>query len=63
MRGGGWGGAGAQNVVHQKWPNQIFPIVNFVFSHDGPFFGQGGPGGGGLLPFFLRSNTVFEVHQ
>ena len=21
--------------MYQKWPDQIFPIVNFVFSHDG----------------------------
>ena len=26
-----------QNCVNQKWPNKIFPIVNFVFSHNGQF--------------------------
>ena len=34
--------------MEQKWPNQIFPAVNFVFSHDGHFgLGQGGGGLGG----------------
>ena len=23
--------------MYQKWPDQIFPIINFVFSHDGHF--------------------------
>ena len=27
-RGGG-GGSGTQNFVFQKWPNKIFPIINF----------------------------------
>ena len=33
---GGEGGRGfwTQNLVYQKWPDQIFPIVNFVFSRD-----------------------------
>ena len=26
---------GTQKFVQQRWPDQIFPIVNFVFSHDG----------------------------
>ena len=45
---GGEGGRGfwTQNLVYQKWPDQIFPIVNFVFSHCG-HFGLG-RGGGGL---------------
>ena len=42
---GGEGGRGfwTQNLVYQKWPDQIFPIVNFVFSHCGHFgLGRGG---------------------
>ena len=44
---GGEGGRGfwTQNLVYQKWPDQIFPVVNFVFSHYG-HFGLGGGGGG-----------------
>ena len=41
---GGEGGSGSQKFVYQKWPDQIFPTVNFGFSHDGPF-GLGGGGG------------------
>ena len=40
----GGGGSGTQKFVYQKWPDQIFPMVNFVVSHDG-HFGLG-PGGG-----------------
>ena len=49
----GWGvgeggGVVTQTFEYQKW-DQIFPIVNFVFSRDGPFgLGGGGPGEGGL---------------
>ena len=43
--GEGGGGSGTQKFVHQKWPNQIFPMVNFRFSRDGPF-GLGGGGDG-----------------
>ena len=42
----GGGGSGTQKFVYQKWPNQIFPIVNFGFSYNG-HFGLGGGGGGG----------------
>ena len=42
---GAWGGGGGQKVVYQKWPGQIFPIANFVFSHDGHFGLVGGGGG------------------
>ena len=36
--GGGRGrGLGTQKFVYQKWPDQIFPIRNFVCSHDGHF--------------------------
>ena len=51
--GGGEGGRGfwTQNLVYQKWPDQIFPIVNFVFSHYGHFgLGRGGGGFGGGPP-------------
>ena len=52
---------GGGGFVFQKWPNQIFPPVNFFFSHDGQF-GLGGPGGGGgVTPpppaVISRSNT------
>ena len=37
--------------MYQKWPDQIFPIVNFVFSHNGHFgLGRGGGGFGGGVP-------------
>ena len=42
---GGAGGSGTQNFVYQKWPDQIFSIVNFVLSHDGHFGLKGGGGG------------------
>ena len=42
MEGGG--GSGTQKCVYQKWPDQLFPIVNCVFPHDG-HFGLGGGGG------------------
>ena len=51
--GGGEGGRGfwTQNLVYQKWPDQIFPVVNFVFSRDGHFgLGRGGGGFGGGVP-------------
>ena len=35
--GGGVGGSGTQKFVYQRWPDKIFPIVNFVSSHHGPF--------------------------
>ena len=28
------GEVGTQKVVYQKWPNQVFPGVNLVLSHD-----------------------------
>ena len=37
--------------MYQKWPDQIFPIVNFVFSHYDHFgLGRGGGGFGGGVP-------------
>ena len=48
LEGGVGGGSGTQKSVYQKWPEQIFPIVNFAFSrHD--HFGLGS-GGGAELP-------------
>ena len=50
---GGEGGRGfwTENLVYQKWPDQIFPIVNFVFSRYGHFgLGRGGGGFGGGVP-------------
>ena len=50
-RGEGGRGFWTQNLVYQKWPDQIFPIVNFVFSHYGHFgLGRGGGGFGGGPP-------------
>ena len=37
------GGGGGQPIEYQKWPEQIFLIVNFVFSN----YGHLGLGGGG----------------
>ena len=45
----GEGGQGTQKIVYQKWPDQIFPVANFVFSHDG-HFGLDGGGPGGVTP-------------
>ena len=44
----GGGGSGSQWFVYQKWPNKIFPFVNFVFPHDGNLWsgGWGSPVGG-----------------
>ena len=42
---GGEGRSVTQKSGYQKWPNQIFPIENFVSSRDG-HFGLGGSGGG-----------------
>ena len=44
LSGGGGRGSGTQKFVYHKWPDQIFPTVNFVFSRDGHF----GLAGGGL---------------
>ena len=46
------GGSGTQKFVFQKWPDKIFPMVNFVFSRDGHFSreGGGGAGWGGVTP-------------
>ena len=34
---GAVGGSGIQTFVYQNWPDQIFCVVNFVFSHNGHF--------------------------
>ena len=66
-RGGGGGGEGGrgfwtQNLVYQKWPDTIFPFVNFVFSRDGHFgLGRGGGGFGGGVPPPLVFNYSKEA--
>ena len=48
--------------MYQKWPDQIFPIVNFVFSHYGHFgLGRGGGGFGGAPPPPLVFNYSKEA--
>ena len=57
---GGGGGSGTQKLVYQKWPDQVFPFIKFVFSHCGHFgLGGGGSTGGGTPPptVYGRSNT------
>ena len=51
-RGGVWNPNVQKNVNH-KWPDKIFPFVNFAVSHDGHFGLEGG--GGGLL---LRCRAI-----
>ena len=61
---GGEGGRGfwTQNLVYQKWPDQIFPIANFVFSDDGHFgLGRGGGGFGEGVPPPLVFNYSKEA--
>ena len=61
-RGGGGRGFWTQNLVYQKWPDQIFPIVNFVFSHYGHFgLGRGGGNFGGGVPPPLVFNYSKEA--
>ena len=57
------GGSGTQNFVDQKWPDNIFQIVNFVLSHDGHFVVWGGGAGGGGVhwggtPLLLRCRAI-----
>ena len=48
--------------MYQKWPDQIFPVVNFVFSRDGHFgLGRGGRGFGGGVPPPLVFNYSKEA--
>ena len=65
---GGEGGRGfwTQNLVYQKWPDQIFPIVNFVLSRDGHFgLGRGGEGvlGEGSPPAFVFNYSKGALGQ
>ena len=61
-RGEGGRGFWTQNLVYQKWPDQIFPVVNFVFSHYGHFgLGRGGGGFGGGVPPPLVFNYSKEA--
>ena len=46
-------GEGTQKFVHQKWPDKISHIVNFVFSASG-HFGLGGGGGTPPSPCGVR---------
>ena len=60
----GAGGSETQKIGYQKWPIQIFPLVNFVFSHDGHFsleLGRGPEGGNPLLLWCTASNTSLVV--
>ena len=43
-------GTWTQKYVYQKWPEKIFPMANFVFSHDGHFGLQGWGGVQGMVP-------------
>ena len=70
--GGGGGvirkGGGGVWFVYQTWPDKIFPIVNFVFSHDGHFLKGGGGSregtpsvyfpGGAYSPFGTREGMT-----
>ena len=59
-RGGG-GGLGPKSLCTKNRADKIFPMVNFVFPHDGHFgLEGGGPGGGGDPPsptVYGHSNT------
>ena len=68
LRNGGeaGGGSGTQTFVYQEWPARIFPMVNFVCSHDGHFGLRGGgcPEGGvsrGNPPPLLRWCTAILI--
>ena len=62
--GGGGGGSETQKVLYQKWPNQIFPMVNFRFFPRWSLWSGGGGsrGRGRLLPLppmvYGHSNTA-----
>ena len=45
------------DFVYPKWLDKIFPITNFVFSHDGHFGLEGGGGGRrGVAPLLRRTS-------
>ena len=46
------GDLGPKSLCTKKWPDQIFPTVNFVFSHEVHF----GPGGG--TPLLLQCMAI-----
>ena len=49
----GWGGAGTQKMVYQKWPKDKCPSVNFILSHS--MMVRGREGGGGGLGTYAKS--------
>ena len=55
--GEGGGGSWTQMFVYQKWPNQILPIVNFVFSHDGHHRGATTTGPDATYPPAICQNS------
>ena len=57
---GGGPGSETQKFVYTKWPDKIFPMVNFVFSHDDHFGLGGGGGQGGRVtpPLLLRCTAI-----
>ena len=46
--------------MFQKWSNKIFPIVNFVVSHNG-HVGRGGGGPEGVTPPLLLQSTAILI--
>ena len=54
-RGGG-GASGTQKFVYQKWPDKIFPIVNFVPGGGGG--GRGIPSPPAVFPNIFPINTI-----
>ena len=48
------GGVGTQKSVYQKWRDKIFPVVNFLCSHNG----QLGLEGRGVTPLPLRCTAI-----
>ena len=47
-----------QKLVDQKWPNQIFPMVNFIVSHNGRLAHEGGSRGDGGSRAVLEERGV-----
>ena len=68
LEGGRGGGSGTRKFVYQKWPDQIFSIVKFLFSRDSHFGLAGGGRGvqrGGVPPpppmVYGHSNTYLPT--